>query len=196
MNDGEVLIYALVVFRVSRPTKVVVWFESRVAAMRYAQDEGFEKFSVSPVEFDAGRQSNVLSTKAIVSADRDKGESDDKSEAALSRRYAEELLNQDGEFDGTPVGDPPLLASDYRRALYGVLALEPRLDHEADGPVNDGEAAAFRLGYKAMIDRLHIAVGEAWSPERLEARERRRQSGRPKQLSVKDKTDEGSNGEI
>ncbi|EIV95059.1 hypothetical protein [Frankia sp. QA3] len=115
-----------------------------------------------------------------------------KSVAEEFREYAEILLDRDSEFDGGPSGDPPLLASDYRRALYAVLALAPELERATTGPVSEGEAEAYRLGGAAMIDRMHIAIGEAWAPRRLAAREHRRHIGRPGRPEITDEPDEGS----
>ncbi len=115
-----------------------------------------------------------------------------KSIAEEFREYTEILLDRDSEFDGDPSGDPPLLASDYRRALYAVLALGPELERTTTGPVGAGEAEAFRLGGAAMIDQMHIAVGEAWAPRRLAAREHRRHIGRPGRPEITDEPDGGS----
>ncbi|MCM3923420.1 hypothetical protein ND748_17350 [Frankia sp. AiPs1] len=115
-----------------------------------------------------------------------------KSVADEFREYAEILLDRDSEFDGAPSGDPPLLASDYRRALYAVLALESELERTTTSPVSDGEVEAYRLGGAAMIDRIHIAIGEAWAPRRLAAREHRRHIGRPGRPEIIDEPDEGS----
>lgn len=101
----------------------------------------------------------------------------ERTVAAAYRAYAMALLEQDAEYDERPEGDPPLLVSDYRRALFALLALDPvpllladPLLMTGQGVVTSGEAMAFMAGQRATLDAVAVAIGEAWRPGLLAGR--------------------------
>ncbi|EFC81787.1 hypothetical protein [Parafrankia sp. EUN1f] len=101
------------------------------------------------------------------------GRSDDaeRTVAAAYRAYVMTLLEQDAEYDERPEGDPPLLVSDYRRALFALLERDPvPLLMAGRGVVTPGEAMAFMAGQRAALDAVAVAIGEAWRPGLLAGR--------------------------
>ncbi|MCK9926216.1 hypothetical protein MXD62_03370 [Frankia sp. Mgl5] len=101
----------------------------------------------------------------------------ERTVAAAYRAYVMDLLEQDAEYDELPEGDPPLLVSDYRRALIALLALDPvplllaePLLMTGRGVVTPGEAMAFMAGQQAALDAMAVEIGEAWRPGLLAGR--------------------------
>ncbi|SBW24658.1 hypothetical protein FDG2_4241 [Candidatus Protofrankia californiensis] len=79
----------------------------------------------------------------------------DDQYAARHRLSALSMLAKDAAYDQYPMGDPPLLSSDLRRALLAVLALTPERLLRAGNGVTEGEAAAFLKGQQAALDAVH-----------------------------------------
>jgi hypothetical protein len=168
MEDIEAHIYALIPLQNGRPSRVIAWFESRVAAVRHARGAKIGRYAVAPVEFYAEHPAPERDQESVALHPSYQVEG---ILAATARLQAENLLDRDTEYDEEKGDRPPLLPADYRRALYGLLALEPpRLEHASQGAVTPCEAEAYRLGCAAMIDLMHIAIGEAWLPNRLDGR--------------------------
>ncbi len=91
----------------------------------------------------------------------------DDQYAARHRLSALSMLAKDAVYDQYPMGDPPLLSSDLRRALLAVLALTPERLLRAGNGVTEGEAAAFLKGQQAALDAVHTVLARTWFPARV-----------------------------
>jgi hypothetical protein len=113
--------------------------------------------------------------------------------AEQCREYVASLLDRDSAYDDDPAGDPPLLASDYRRALYAILALRPDGVLTAPGSVVAvADMSAFEAGQRSFADAVAVELAHAWSEDKVADR-RAKRTGKPVAVSA-DEADEGADG--